>query len=216
MSANHTRTPDEDDESKKRKRSQITLVKLDENTTKKEDVIVDGEIVSPIFTARSTSLVWSAPPKAIAICARRGDEDVRNKLVIFGNWLVSKYNAQVYVDPTTHAEIGGLFNSWGNTDLHSKIDVIASMGGDGTLMHVASLFPKAHPPVLAFNFGSMGFLTPFGLECAENVERVFTRRCVQFADFEKFETQIPEIFVRSHVTLRLRLCCAAGVCDVGS
>lgn len=41
------------------------------------------------------------------------------------------------------------------------IDVVVSIGGDGTLLHVSSLFPHRVPPTLAFGCGSFGFLMPF-------------------------------------------------------
>lgn len=38
---------------------------------------------------------------------------------------------------------------------------MVSIGGDGTLLHVSSLFPNKVPPTLAFGCGSFGFLMPF-------------------------------------------------------
>lgn len=44
------------------------------------------------------------------------------------------------------------------------IDLIISLGGDGLILHVVSaLFPREVPPIMPFNLGSMGFLTPFAL-----------------------------------------------------
>ena len=40
------------------------------------------------------------------------------------------------------------------------IDLIVCLGGDGTLLYTASLFQQNVPPVMAFNMGSLGFLTP--------------------------------------------------------
>jgi NAD kinase len=45
------------------------------------------------------------------------------------------------------------------------IDLVISLGGDGLILHVVSeLFPRAVPPIMPFNMGSMGFLTPFDLK----------------------------------------------------
>jgi NAD kinase len=46
----------------------------------------------------------------------------------------------------------------------SFVDFIIAIGGDGTLLHANSLFPLEAPPVLSFNFGSLGFLSPFSPE----------------------------------------------------
>jgi NAD kinase len=47
-----------------------------------------------------------------------------------------------------------------------EIDLIITLGGDGTMLHVSSLYdrPGVVPPVLSFSMGSLGFLTPFS-EC---------------------------------------------------
>ena len=41
------------------------------------------------------------------------------------------------------------------------IELCVCMGGDGTLLHLNSLFRADCPPVVCFNLGSLGFLTPF-------------------------------------------------------
>lgn len=44
----------------------------------------------------------------------------------------------------------------------SKIDLVIAIGGDGTVLNVASLFSaSAVPPVLGISMGSLGFLMPF-------------------------------------------------------
>jgi len=50
-------------------------------------------------------------------------------------------------------------------DLGSRFDFVICLGGDGTLLHMNTLFPTKVPPILAFNMGSLGFLTPF---CVNN------------------------------------------------
>jgi NAD kinase len=41
--------------------------------------------------------------------------------------------------------------------------LIISCGGDGTLLHVSSIFQEGPcPPVLPFSLGSLGFLSSFG------------------------------------------------------
>ncbi|KAJ3335935.1 NADH kinase pos5 [Gonapodya sp. JEL0774] len=37
------------------------------------------------------------------------------------------------------------------------------MGGDGTLLHMAKVFPYEVPPVLSFSMGTLGFLMPFDM-----------------------------------------------------
>lgn len=43
-----------------------------------------------------------------------------------------------------------------------NIDLVVTLGGDGTILHAASLFSLgAVPPVLSFSMGTLGFLLPF-------------------------------------------------------
>jgi NADH kinase len=43
-----------------------------------------------------------------------------------------------------------------------KIDLVMTLGGDGTILHASSLFKVgAVPPVLSFSMGTLGFLLPF-------------------------------------------------------
>lgn len=49
----------------------------------------------------------------------------------------------------------------GKDMLNDKIDFIACLGGDGTLLYASSLFQRSVPPIIAFSLGSLGFLTPF-------------------------------------------------------
>lgn len=51
--------------------------------------------------------------------------------------------------------------------LDEHIDVVIALGGDGTLLHVSSLFQQAVPPVLSFALGSLGFLMPFSTQPIE-------------------------------------------------
>lgn len=46
--------------------------------------------------------------------------------------------------------------------LAAKVDVVVTLGGDGTILHVSSLFDRcAVPPVLSFSMGTLGFLLPY-------------------------------------------------------
>ncbi|KXS13261.1 ATP-NAD kinase [Gonapodya prolifera JEL478] len=40
-------------------------------------------------------------------------------------------------------------------------DLVIALGGDGTLLHLAKMFPYEVPPVLCFSMGTLGFLMPF-------------------------------------------------------
>ena len=66
------------------------------------------------------------------------------------------------LDPREAIALCRKFSTWQNA-----IDLCVCVGGDGTLLHVSSLFPHRVPPTLAFSAGSFGFLMPFNPQRVE-------------------------------------------------
>lgn len=67
-------------------------------------------------------------------------------------------------------------------------DLVITLGGDGTVLFVSSIFQKHVPPILSFALGSLGFLTNF--------------------KFETFRESLPKVINQKVKTdLRLRLEC---------
>lgn len=57
----------------------------------------------------------------------------------------------------------------------SKVDLVMTFGGDGLLLHCNTLFgERAVPPIMSFDFGSLGFLSPF---LYENFDHEVHRCC---------------------------------------
>jgi hypothetical protein len=53
------------------------------------------------------------------------------------------------------------FSSVAGVEKH-PIDLVVTIGGDGTILHASSLFSAGEvPPVLSFSMGTLGFLLPF-------------------------------------------------------
>ena len=59
-------------------------------------------------------------------------------------------------------------------------DIIITFGGDGTLMHCSSIFQnRPIPPIMSFDFGSMGFLSPFQYEnFEEDIDHMIREGCL--------------------------------------
>lgn len=54
-------------------------------------------------------------------------------------------------------------------------DLAITLGGDGTVLYLSKLFQRVVPPTIAFSLGSLGFLTNFRIEHAQQVlSRVFS------------------------------------------
>ena len=58
----------------------------------------------------------------------------------------------------------------------AEADLCITLGGDGTVLHLASLFvaDEPLPPVVSFAMGTLGFLTPFDVtDYADTLARVW-------------------------------------------
>ena len=78
-------------------------------------------------------------------------------------------------------------------------DMVITMGGDGTVLYVSTLFQKHVPPVLAFSLGSLGFLTNF--------------------KFGNFRTDLPRILnskIKSNLRMRLQASVHKGKGETGT
>lgn len=51
-----------------------------------------------------------------------------------------------------------------------EIDLVVTIGGDGTVLYASWLFQNSIvPPTMSFSFGSLGFLTDFDISCIRDV-----------------------------------------------
>ncbi len=71
---------------------------------------------------------------------------------------------EVILDQETASIIGDLERAIPKQELPSRCDLMVVLGGDGTLLSVARLASGRSVPILAVNFGSLGFLTEITLE----------------------------------------------------
>ncbi|MBA0558156.1 hypothetical protein Golob_015187, partial [Gossypium lobatum] len=97
--------------------------------------------------------------------------------------------------------------------LHMKVDLVITLGGDGTVLWAASMFKGPVPPIVPFSLGSLGFMTPFHSEhfkdCLDSVLRgpisITLRhrllcRVVRDAAKNEYETEEP-FLVLNEVTI---------------
>ncbi len=76
---------------------------------------------------------------------------------------LKKRNVEVFLDKET-ASVIGESSPHQKSDIPGKVDVIAVLGGDGTLLSVARLIGCQDVPIFGINLGSLGFLTEATLE----------------------------------------------------
>ncbi|XP_025082681.1 NAD kinase-like isoform X2 [Pomacea canaliculata] len=122
----------------------------------------------------SQKLNWLKAPLSVLVIKKPLDHSVTVAFRDLVIWLIEEKNLLVFVEASvvtdhylTDDENFQLVQDKlmrfreGEDDLEDKVDLIICLGGDGTLLHASSLFQQSVPPVIAFNMGSLGFLTPF-------------------------------------------------------
>ncbi len=78
-------------------------------------------------------------------------------------WLEAR-QLKVWMDCETASIVNHCGEGPRREELPEKCDLLIVLGGDGTLLSVARLLNKKGPPVLAVNFGSLGFLAEITLD----------------------------------------------------
>ena len=122
------------------------------------------------------------PPQNVLIIKKPDSARCTKALLQIAEYLISQKKMDVFVESIVHKNIPHL-KSWRAEEQRSAegIHFIIAIGGDGTMLHINSLFPVEVPPVLAYNFGSLGFLTPFPPEEYESaIDRVLAADCDLF------------------------------------
>ncbi|GBC01987.1 hypothetical protein RclHR1_04400010 [Rhizophagus clarus] len=116
-------------------------------------------------------LRWTEPPRSVLIVKKPFTESTDKALLEIANWLHESHpNINVIVEP----EVAKKFENelpyvyvipQECEDEYSRIvDFVVTIGGDGTILHVSSLFNRCVPPVISFSMGTLGFLLPFHVQ----------------------------------------------------
>jgi NADH kinase len=93
-------------------------------------------------------------------------QHVTECLVEYVKHIHSNYeNVSLILEPKVAAQMHKQFNfpiytTSSSNSLPSKVDMVTTLGGDGTILHASSLFStELHvPPILSFSMGTLGFL----------------------------------------------------------
>ncbi|CAD6333934.1 unnamed protein product [Miscanthus lutarioriparius] len=157
----------------------------DKNGQHKRDFVSfeKGDIKTAERSNKQILLKWESPPQTVLFVTKPNSNSVLTLCAEMVRWLKEHNNMNVFVEPRVRKELLAedsyfSFIQTCNNDqeaktLHTKIDLIVTLGGDGTVLWAASLFKGPVPPVVAFSLGSLGFMTPFPSEqyreCLGNV-----------------------------------------------
>ncbi|VAH85530.1 unnamed protein product [Triticum turgidum subsp. durum] len=141
-----------------------------------------GDITTAERSSKQILLKWESRPQTVLFITKPNSNSVRVLCAEMVRWLKEHKNINVFVEPWVSKELltddsNNTVQTWDNGKdkkmLHKKVDLIVTLGGDGTVLWAASLFKGPVPPVVAFAMGSLGFMTPFPSEqyrdCLDNV-----------------------------------------------
>lgn len=180
---------------------------------------VDQHVVREGLTVDHNSaphlrMQWQGLPRSVLIVAKPGDRLVNATLQDMCAWLSSQ-GIVVILEPkllTTltqlrrcpHRQIRTFSKS---DELEKRVDLVITVGGDGTLTWAVSLFRGPMPPVISFAAGSLGFLTPHPLD-------TWVRTLTRLLDFHRVGRPLSLVCrMRLTVTIRRRGTTPGEECD---
>nr|XP_019049143.1 NADH kinase [Kwoniella bestiolae CBS 10118]OCF28073.1 NADH kinase [Kwoniella bestiolae CBS 10118] len=114
---------------------------------------------------------WTSSPTTILLVQKRNDARTTKAMGDILAYLRKNYpRLRLIVEPHTaldHPEFEDLIVTSPGDEallpLHTNL--VVTLGGDGTILHVSNLFSQGEcPPVLSFSMGSLGFLLPFHID----------------------------------------------------
>ncbi|WLF80080.1 NADH kinase pos5 [Lodderomyces elongisporus] len=140
---------------------------------------------------RLFNIIWrTSPPKNVLMVKKPWDATVREAMIQLINHLHVEYpscnivvnedvadelvNEVTTVNKIMDKSIQHVIYTGETKDIIDKIDLMITLGGDGTILRGVSLFSNVKvPPVLSFAMGTLGFLLPFdfknSMECFKSV-----------------------------------------------
>ncbi|GAB4835244.1 hypothetical protein Ancab_000153 [Ancistrocladus abbreviatus] len=139
----------------------------------KHDIVsfARGNITAAERSSKQISLKWESDPRTVFVLTKPNSTSVRILCSQMIRWLREQKKLDIFVEPRVRSELlteSSYFDfvqTWKDDAevllLHTKVDLVVTLGGDGTVLWAASLFKGPVPPVVPFSLGSLGFMTPF-------------------------------------------------------
>ncbi|KAK6081196.1 mitochondrial nadh kinase [Seiridium cupressi] len=122
-------------------------------------------------TSSLLSLEWPEPPRNVLIVPKLYAPKVIKSAVEFVKHVNAEYPGIKFifehrVASTIHDSLPFPIYSAEPSHFPAKIDLVATLGGDGTILRAASLFSlhTSVPPILSFSMGTLGFLGEWKFE----------------------------------------------------
>eukprot|EP01025_Chloroclados_australasicus_P028175 TRINITY_DN27973_c1_g4_i1.p1 TRINITY_DN27973_c1_g4~~TRINITY_DN27973_c1_g4_i1.p1 ORF type:complete len:420 (-),score=24.96 TRINITY_DN27973_c1_g4_i1:281-1441(-) len=132
---------------------------IDESVVRKAKVAYTD--TKALKLRRRACIIWQeGRPSSALLVKKAGNQRATEVLLEVGDWLKGQ-GIQVFVEEAVNEQLQNRFTSFRLED--NVVDFCITLGGDGTVLHLASLFTRDRPlpPVISFSMGTLGFLTPF-------------------------------------------------------
>lgn len=147
-------------------KSPISLIRCDGYMCERESV-EESHIAFRGAATEQVMLMWNRKPRTALLLVKK-DPALMRSVLQAARHLMEKEGLMVIVENRVQnqALANGLFleTFTSSESLHERVDFVVCLGGDGLILHASTLFRTAVPPVISFNLGSLGFLTPFHFE----------------------------------------------------
>ncbi|KAL0138203.1 ATP-NAD kinase-like domain-containing protein [Mucor lusitanicus] len=154
----------------------LCLSKEQVSTEKDSDLIESRRPGDIIQVPGSTyggqyALKWTQRPNNVLIVKKPNDIKTEKAFVEVANWLhQSQPDMNIIVEPEVAEQFQKelpfvhVIEKSHKEDYTRTVDFAVTLGGDGTMLHLSSLFPKAAPPVVSFSLGTLCFLMSYKFE----------------------------------------------------
>jgi len=114
-------------------------------------------------------LKWKRSPRTVLIVKKPKDNTTEEALISIANWLHKEYpNINIIVEQEVANNliktIPFIHILQDKKEYPKIVDFVITLGGDGTILHTSSLFPKEVPPIISFSLGTLGFLLPYNIK----------------------------------------------------
>ncbi|EOD43127.1 putative poly atp nad kinase protein [Neofusicoccum parvum UCRNP2] len=116
-------------------------------------------------------LHWHSPLRTVLLMKKEEAPHVTDSLIEFAYHVQTTYpDVNLLLEPSVaraiHEHLPSPIYSLPTQNreaekvLHDNVDLITTLGGDGTILHAAGLYANSQrvPPILAFSMGTLGFL----------------------------------------------------------
>ncbi|CAI0412521.1 unnamed protein product, partial [Linum tenue] len=182
--------------------------KGDNGDQHKHDIVSfeKGNITTAGRTSKQISLKWESNPQTVLILTKPNSVSVRILCAQMVRWLKEHQKLNIFVEPRVISELlaessyFSFVQTWKDGEplifeypdseisrLHSKVDLVVTLGGDGTVLWAASMFKGPVPPIVPF---SLGITLRHRLQCY----------VIRDAAKNEYETEEP-ILVLNEVTI---------------